>query len=353
MRIDLEIVAKIKSFYNQYVMAEDRIIIVLAAVALLIGAIYISINSLTTHFHGALYMPTKWLYLAPILFILTIFALYARNITPRIAFFTRSYGLYFLIYVTLAVLTTGVQYTPFHLIDQHLAHIDQALGFNSVGLINWTYAHPLANKIFSIAYDSIGFQLFLVPLFIAFLMEKKSINIYFYATLFSYLIGTTIYYFFPTAGPTAVFHDPHFLAVQHDTYTKYLEVHHHLAITTTNGGMIAFPSFHVIWSTILAYVCYRRKWLFYPLAVFNTIVIASTLFLGWHYLTDVIGGLSVAAIAIIISHYVYNRFVETDKTGGHFTIFNCGLPFFGGRSGGKSSSSSSSSKTMPRPFSNA
>ncbi len=288
--------------------------------------------------------------MSPFILAIVLLAMYARNMAPRISFFTRSYGIYFFILITLAVMTTGIQYTPFPRIDSFLVGMDQTLGFNTISLVNWTYAHPVISKASHIAYETLGFQLFLIPLLLAALQSKKSLTILFYAMIISFLIGMTFYYFFPTTGPASLFHDVHFARYQHDTLLKYYQVHHYLPVTTTQGGMIAFPSFHVIWAVLLTYALVDKKWFFYPFVLINTIVIASTLLLGWHYLTDVIGGVALAGLAIFVGRRIYTRSKD------YFTIFNFGLPF--GKRGdfepdeeSAPPSSSSSANTMPLPFS--
>ncbi len=307
------LMSTVKNFYNQYVTSEDRLVIGLTGITFLLGAIYITINALTTQYTGENYVPWAWVGAAPILFALTAFAMYARQHSPRMAFITRSYGLYFFIIVALAVLTTGIQFTPFPLIDKYLAAADKAMGFHTVAILNWTYSHPPIQKFLTIAYNSMGYQLFAVPVIVAMLQDKKALNLYLLAIIFSYFMSTTIYYFFPTAGPTEIFTSPHFLAIQHDTSMKFYQVHHHINVSTFLGGMIAFPSCHVIWAVLCAYAFIQRKYLFIPIALLNICVIASTVLLGWHYLTDVFGGLVVGVIAIVLAHKAYNRLLKSAK----------------------------------------
>lgn len=297
----------IKQFYHRYIMPDDRLILALAIVTFLIGMVYIVINKLIMQYTGILYVPNYFIYLAPIFIGLTFLSFYAREHSPLMASITRTYGLYYCIVVALGVLTTGIQYTPFPLIDHHLARIDAFFGYNSVAVLNWTYNHPHFKTFLEYAYDAIGPELFIIPLFLGVMKDRRSVNIYFYAIIFSYLIGTTIYYFLPTAGLTVVFSDPHFMKLEHDTYLKFMEVHLREVITTYQGGMIAFPSFHVIWSILVAHALIRHKYVFYPVAIFNIFVIASTMLLGWHYMTDVIGGFVVAGICISLATYIQNR----------------------------------------------
>lgn len=304
-----------KNFYNQHVRKDDRVLILFIGAVFLLGLLYILINTLTFHYTGDFYMPIPWLEAIPLLFALTVLALYAREISPRMAFLTRTYGFYFFITVSLATLTTGIQFTPFPLIDKYLVQMDQLMGFYTIPVLNWTYAHPEIQKILNFCYDGIGYQLFITPILLGLLMDKEAVNMYFLTFLISYLIGPTIYYFFPTAGPTIIFYSPHFLISQHATSLKFYEVHHHLPVTTYDGGMIAFPSFHVFWAVLLTYACKNKKWLFYPLIPVNIVGIAATVLLGWHYLTDVFGGILLAYISIHLARYIYRHYMaeETHK----------------------------------------
>jgi len=296
--------ANIQSFYRQYILHDDRLIFVLAAANLLLGALYITINALWTQFPGNVYCSLRWLMLSPVIIFLYFLSAYAREMSPRIAAITRTYTIYYFLSIAFGLLIQGIQYTPFPLIDKYLVRADLAMGFHSVAVLNWTYAHHWWRVVCDFVYTGVVYQVVMLPLLLGFFRQRHGINIYFVSTLVAYLIGTTIYYFFPTAGPTVMFHDVHFLKFQHDTFIRFFQIHHHLPVTTKQGGMIAFPSYHVIWSIVMAYACRRIKWIFYPVAIFNTLAIASTLFLAWHYLTDVIGGFVVAGISIAIAEWL-------------------------------------------------
>jgi membrane-associated phospholipid phosphatase len=210
-------------------------------------------------------------------------------------------------------MSTGVQHTPFPLIDKYLVIIDQWMGFHTQALLNWTYAHPRLQSIFVYCYSSLGLELVFLPLIVAALGDKSAIQNYFLAFVISYIIGMTIYYFIPTAGPTVIFKNPHFLPEQHDTFLKFFEIHHRILLTTTEGGMIAFPSFHVLWACFMVYLCRHHKWLFFPILVLNIGIIASTVFLGWHYLTDVIGGILLAIGSIYWAHKISRDLGDDDQ----------------------------------------
>lgn len=303
----------ISIFFSQYLDLETKFYFLGIFALTALGALFILINTLFFHFTGAFYLPGIWMAISPIMLALLVLSLCTQAHAPRMAFFTKTYSIYFFIFIALAIMTTGIQYTPFPLIDHALVKADQWLGFYTLPVLNWTYNHSTVQRIFVYCYSSLGIELIFIPLIIAFLLDKSAIRIYFFSLIITYLIGMTFYYFFPTAGPTVIFHSPHFLTEQHDTFLKFFQVHHRLLLTTTDGGMIAFPSFHVIWATLLIYLCRNQKWLFYPILILNTGIILSTVFLGWHYLTDLIAGLILALWAIHQAHRISDLCEQQEK----------------------------------------
>ena len=66
-------------------------------------------------------------------------------------------------------------------------------------------------------------------------------------------------------------------------------------------GLVTFPSFHVVFAVLFAWV-FRRERFLYPVAiVLNLGVIAVTFPVGWHYLADLPAGmvLVTATIAVV------------------------------------------------------
>ena len=293
----------LKNQYNQYIKSDVRLLLLLIFTIMGLGVVYSVINAWITQYPGNFYIPSLWLKLIPVMFVLTIFGFYVEEHSPRMAYFTRSYGLFFFSLLAVGVLTNGVQYTPFAPIDHLLIAMDQAIGFNTVATLNWVYAKPQLVNWLCYSYNSLYVLFFLVPLLLAILTEKKAMQCYFISTMIAYIISTTLYYFFPTVAPAGIFDNPHFMSYQHATSLKFYQIHHHLHVTTSQGGMIAFPSIHVILAVLLTYVSHCRKWLFYPTAIISSAIIVSTVLLGWHYLVDVFGGLLVALIAIVIAKY--------------------------------------------------
>lgn len=303
-----------RNWQHRYITPLDRCFVILLVIALLFSVVYRIVNGLGANYSGIHYLPQRWIMITPIMIALFGFSLVVFKHQYNVARFVHSYTLYFLIFAVLSYLTGGIQLTPFSTIDSNLAQLDRMLGFSSIDWINWTYAHPWFASLMHKAYDSIIFELAFLPFIMMALRAQDRVYLYFLAIIISFLVGTTIYYFLPTTGLTHIFSSPHFAQIQHDTWIKFHEIHHYLPITTTSGGMIAFPSFHVIWAVLLAYCAYDRKWLFYPLLIWNTLMILATVCLGWHYLVDVIGGLVLAYFSILMAQYLYQKVSQSRLT---------------------------------------
>ena len=308
---------KLYDFYKQYLGTEDKIILTSLLAALAIGVVYIVVNAFGMQYNGNEFVNWQFFLGLPLMLALYSVALLAKKLSPRMGLVTWTYTTYFFMLLGLGTLVYGTQFTSFHPIDTTLVNIDQMLGFNQTALLNWTYAHHTIARLFNQAYSLIGFELSFIPLILALLLDKRAVNVLFMGIIFSFIVGTALYYFFPTTAPASVFFDPHFASQQQDTFIKFFEIHHHLPITTQEGGLIAFPSFHVIWCVLLAYALKNKKFLFYPAVALNAFIIASTMFLGWHYLTDVLGGIILGALIIWVSETTYKKYIVKED---HVTL---------------------------------
>ncbi len=298
------VTAVVKLFYNQYISRETRLVYSLIALIMLVGFAYMGINALTTHYPGFNYVPLRWVILAPFILGVTLLAMAAHQSAPRLAKFTQAYGTFFFLVLSFAILTTGVQLTPFHRIDNFLATLDQAIGINTPALMAWTAHHVYIHKLLETAYDFLYVEIVAVPLLLPFFKGNKIVDRFFITMIVAFLIGTTFYYFFPTAAPASVFHSAYFMPGEHATFIKFYKIHHGQSVASGDGGLIAFPSFHVAWAVILTCAMYPKKWLFIPLLIMNFLLIIATVLLGFHYLVDVFGGIALAALAIFISYLI-------------------------------------------------
>lgn len=305
----------VQTFFEERLDREIMIIIVLISFQLLTGLMLMMINGLTYDYHGVDYfnhtyqnasIPTI-LYLAAVIY-------FKDHLSQRIRLILMTFGLYFLALDAGLLLAQGIQITPFPTIDYALLAFDRWLGVDQVSWLSAVHQIPWLRSLFVWGYNSLVPELMVLPMLVAILGHERRIVIFLIAMLLSYLIGTLIFYFFPTTAPASILDSPYFTFEQHDTYIKFYEMHHHLRLTTTNGGLIAFPSFHVIWGILMIYLARARWWLFIPALIWNIILISSTVFLGWHYVADVFGGFAVAAVTILVGQWVWRHSLRIKQT---------------------------------------
>ncbi len=63
---------------------------------------------------------------------------------------------------------------------------------------------------------------------------------------------------------------------------------------TNRDGLITFPSFHVVLTVLAATALWPIRYLRWPVALWATLIVASTVTTGIHYTIDVVGGLALA-----------------------------------------------------------
>lgn len=197
---------------------------------------------------------------------------------------------------------TAAQVTPFPPIDHAIIALENSLGIKLTALLDWTARHPYWQQLFSLIYRSLAFQLVLVPMFLVFNNRFDLLHEYIFLVLVGVLIGFSFYFFFPTTAPASNLDSPWFLPDQRATGIKFHEIHSHIPPSTAQGGLIAMPSFHVIWAWNCTWVLRAWPLLFAPLLAFNALLAASCVMLGWHYVLDVVGSLLV----ILITHAALN-----------------------------------------------
>lgn len=204
---------------------------------------------------------------------------------------------FFAVMSLIAFATNAVQLTPFHPIDVHIVKLESKLNINMIGIVTWTNKYPLFKKILELIYDSLPYQMSIIPLLIIASGRFYLLREYYFLLLVSTLIGFLFYYFFPTTAPASMFSSPLFSSEQIATGFKFNQIHNHINPTTIEGGLIALPSFHTVWAILCVYLL--KEWMipFVILLTINIFLIGSCVLLGWHYPIDLLGGLLLAGFS--------------------------------------------------------
>ena len=209
--------------------------------------------------------------------------------------------LYLGVAVILTVASIAAQYTPFSPIDNTLIAIERLCHIDLELIINWTNHHPALQRALMSNYDSIYLELYLIPIGVLIVHRYAYVREFCFLLLVTYIIGIIFYYVFPTTGPASILKQASFLDVQYATGLKFWQIHHHIQPSTSDGGLISMPSFHIIWAWLCTYMVRFNRPFFYFLLFYNAFMTIACVLLGWHYPIDIIG----TVITLSLAHWIY------------------------------------------------
>jgi len=280
---------------------KPRLTLYTSIILVFLSVLAISINFFYTQYPGNNYFPAHTPYLLLMLTLMYSGCLLQFGQNSQLAAILKEVVCFFLVLSVIALATNAAQYTPFPVIDQQILALEKLLHINYEVLLAWTQTKPDFKKMLECIYNTLPYQMVYLPLLVIAAKRWDLIREYYFLLLFSALIGFSFYYFFPTTAPASIINSPYFNESQRATALKFMQIHHHIQPTTLDGGLIALPSFHVIWAWFCLYLL--RNWVvwFILMLPINMLLIASCVLLGWHYLLDVVGGL----LTICLAHAIY------------------------------------------------
>lgn len=209
--------------------------------------------------------------------------------------------------VALGLLTPFAVYmaarSPLPLQDRALAHLDQAVGVDVATIVKFISQHRWMEAGSRWTYTA------LVPLIIAASVlptlagKFRAVKDYLIGVSVAVLLGSAAFALVPAVGPWSVYQlHPTAQQAWCGKMVDLLRQGHPYAITGTDAGIVSFPSFHVVLA-ILSAVCLGTAWkqARIPATVLAVLICASTITTGWHYATDVLGGLAVSGVSIAVA----------------------------------------------------
>ncbi|MGC2163720.1 MAG: phosphatase PAP2 family protein [Silvibacterium sp.] len=184
--------------------------------------------------------------------------------------------------------------------DAHFARIDHLLGVNVLVIKIWASHHWLGKLI------NKTYPLLLLLLWAASLMPALTGNLdrareFVVANLVAIAVGIPLFGLLPAVGPWSIYHFAPSAAqayCQAQLFTLRLPGPY---LFLGAPGVVCFPSFHVIWAIVCAFVLWDFRLLRIPVTMLSFMIILATMTTGWHYFSDVLGGVVVAGIAIAIA----------------------------------------------------
>lgn len=177
------------------------------------------------------------------------------------------------------------------LADSGLAMFESFFGIDSHNIALATAAHPIFAKLMYLVYFSVIPQTIVMLVWLGFRNDER-LSQFLCRFMICGLITAACFYVVPALGtPTKV----NLPAIGDLMALRSGELR--TISWQSVKGIVAFPSFHVVWAILLTLAMPS-----YPLVVLNLLVIVSTVTTGGHYLIDLAGGALICAIVVPITN---------------------------------------------------
>jgi len=226
-------------------------------------------------------------------------------------------GSWYLAYAAFRNLKSFLPFVRDGVDDAGVASVDRVFTFgrDPADLLHDLLGTGVAAHVLSFAYVA---WIVFVPLSLAVAMVwSRNIALgswYVTAITMDWVLGVASYYVLPTLGPIytepAQFADlPHTWVsdLQQSMYAERLEVIADPWATSSVQTIAAFASLHVgILTTacLVAHLATLPAVIRWTLWAFLALTVVSTVYLGWHYLIDAVGGVALGAVAVWLSAVV-------------------------------------------------
>jgi len=198
-------------------------------------------------------------------------------------------------------------------IDQPLAAIDRALGFDWPATMALMVHYPIVNAIFQLFYLSVLPQIALLLILTGIFGRFETIYDFSIAVALGAAISIGVWTMAPSFGAFSVYALPHNIANHLALALDHRYAQQLIALLTQGPGhispddakgLIGFPSYHAALAAIAAWQAWGIRAARWPFAAVNAVVLVATPVQGGHHVVDVIAGLGVAAISIALAHAI-------------------------------------------------
>jgi membrane-associated phospholipid phosphatase len=183
--------------------------------------------------------------------------------------------------------------------DANLAHLDQSFGVSVPQITSWASHHWLG-RLINGAYPLLNSLIIVSALLPAFAGKVENAQQFLIANIIAFAVGLSLFALFPAIGPWYGYGVPP-TPGQLQCQTSILLFRGPAHIVSQLAAIICFPSFHVMWAIFCAAALWGFRVLRIPVAVFSTMIVLSTVTTGWHYVTDVVGGILIAGISLFVA----------------------------------------------------
>ena len=193
--------------------------------------------------------------------------------------------------------------------DQFFASADTALGVNWFDIAYWVDSHPVIQKIFKLAYDSMSSQIALPLVALAFSNRLSEVRVYILAFAIALTFTTVVAGLLPAASPIALVDRATFNILQFTGATPLdhlmrLRAAAPMLLSGVPGGIITFPSFHATVAILTPLTLRSYPRIFVALLILDAAMLGGCVIEGAHYLCDILAGIGVAFCAYLLARRI-------------------------------------------------
>lgn len=198
--------------------------------------------------------------------------------------------------------------------DSWLLDLDRDLfgGHSPAVLLHDLLGTGTAAHVLMVVYKS--FTYLTAVSVVATLVFSRSIRrgyVFLVAAMWTWILGTASYYLIPSLGPFASAPEE-FTRLPHtpitDTWAEYLSQRAEFladpSAPHTFVSISAFASLHTGFTALVCFMAFYfgHRWWGTILAVYLVLIMISTIYWGWHFTIDDVGGLVIAAVSVALGH---------------------------------------------------
>jgi len=191
------------------------------------------------------------------------------------------------------------------LVDRQLAAMDARLHFATAAWVHFAAGVPALRIALALVYAIEPILLLAALVVVPFMGRADAARRYVFGIVIAASITAVAFALWPAAGPWTT--EGYRATRDQRQVTAYLAVlksHASVGLDMDDAGIVAFPSFHVLLAVLSAVALGSLRKLRWPVWILAALIVVSTLTTGWHYLTDVMGGLALAAITLAAASLV-------------------------------------------------
>ncbi len=209
----------------------------------------------------------------------------------------------------LAILTYAGTPLGAPLVDNQLMQLDAAMGIHLPTIVEFSRRHPNMQTCLSMSYASVLPSTLLAIIVLGCDRDVRRLQTFVMTFMVAGLMTTAAFFLMPAEGPFAAYgyemraDQQRFL----DHFVSLRAGQFRVVSMDNLEGLITFPSFHTTWALLLAYAFRPYRRLFAPMLLLNVAVVASTMTTGWHYGSDVAGGILTAVVAVAVAGLLNRR----------------------------------------------